>query len=154
MSPSLTSRSPSLFTATVRKYSDSLQESGRSSTTYDKRVGKSTGNWGEATFEDLADDAVAAAKFLQARTDIAAESYRLALMFQRLKNEIIVSPTSNDKWDRYDRARAIAKDKNRFATFGVNSAFNAEVFVAEPMRSRWSLICPGQRWNSNWVNGS
>ena len=40
---------------------------------YDKRgVGKSTGNWGEASFEDLADDAVAAAKFLQARTDIAA----------------------------------------------------------------------------------
>ena len=40
---------------------------------YDKRgVGKSTGNWGAASFEDLADDAVAAAKFLQARTDIAA----------------------------------------------------------------------------------
>jgi dienelactone hydrolase len=39
----------------------------------DKRgVGKSTGNWGAASFEDLADDAVAAAKFLQARTDIAA----------------------------------------------------------------------------------
>ena len=41
--------------------------------TYDKRgVGKSTGNWGEASFQDLADDAVAAAKFLQARTDVAA----------------------------------------------------------------------------------
>jgi pimeloyl-ACP methyl ester carboxylesterase len=40
---------------------------------YDKRgVGKSTGNWGEASFEDLADDAVAAARFLQARTDTAA----------------------------------------------------------------------------------
>ena len=40
---------------------------------YDKRgVGKSTGNWGEASFEDLADDAVAGARFLQARTDIAA----------------------------------------------------------------------------------
>lgn len=39
---------------------------------YDKRgVGKSTGNWGAASFEDLADDAVAAAKFLQSRTDIA-----------------------------------------------------------------------------------
>src|SRR6185369_12367935 len=35
---------------------------------YDKRgAGKSTGNWGEASFEDLADDAVAAARFLQAR---------------------------------------------------------------------------------------
>ena len=39
---------------------------------YDKRgVGKSTGNWREASFQDLADDAVAGAKFLQARTDIA-----------------------------------------------------------------------------------
>jgi pimeloyl-ACP methyl ester carboxylesterase len=40
---------------------------------YDKRgVGKSTGNWREASFQDLADDAVAGAKFLEARTDIAA----------------------------------------------------------------------------------
>ena len=40
---------------------------------FDKRgVGKSTGNWGEASFEDLADDAVAGARFLQARKDIAA----------------------------------------------------------------------------------
>ncbi|HEX3247779.1 MAG TPA: alpha/beta hydrolase [Pyrinomonadaceae bacterium] len=40
---------------------------------YDKRgVGKSTGNWGAASFEDLADDAVAAARFLQSRTDVAA----------------------------------------------------------------------------------
>jgi pimeloyl-ACP methyl ester carboxylesterase len=40
---------------------------------YDKRgVGKSTGNWREASFQDLADDAIAGAKFLQARTDIAA----------------------------------------------------------------------------------
>jgi pimeloyl-ACP methyl ester carboxylesterase len=39
---------------------------------YDKRgVGKSTGNWLVASFEDLADDAVAAAKFLQARSDVA-----------------------------------------------------------------------------------
>ena len=39
---------------------------------YDKRgVGKSTGNWREASFQDLADDAVAAAKFLQARNEIA-----------------------------------------------------------------------------------
>jgi len=38
---------------------------------YDKRgVGKSTGNWLAASFEDLADDAVAAAKFLQSRKDI------------------------------------------------------------------------------------
>jgi uncharacterized protein len=40
---------------------------------YDTRgVAKSTGNWGEASFEDLADDAMAGARFLQARKDIAA----------------------------------------------------------------------------------
>ncbi|HWN09693.1 MAG TPA: alpha/beta fold hydrolase [Pyrinomonadaceae bacterium] len=40
---------------------------------YDKRgVGKSTGNWREASFQDLADDAVAGAKFLQARAGVAA----------------------------------------------------------------------------------
>ncbi len=31
--------------------------------------------------------------------------------FQKLKNAIIASPTSNAKWDEYARARAIAKDK-------------------------------------------
>lgn len=38
---------------------------------FDKRgAGQSSGDWRDASFEDLADDAVAAAKFLQARTDI------------------------------------------------------------------------------------
>ena len=38
---------------------------------YDKRgVGESKGNWGEASFEDLADDAVAGAKFLQSNSAI------------------------------------------------------------------------------------
>jgi uncharacterized protein len=144
---------------------------------YDKRgVGKSTGNWRQASFQDLADDAVAGAKFLQARTDIAAnqigfwgqsqggwiaplaasrfpeaafavalsggglspadtelfdsefeltkagytaDEVKEALAFQKLKNEIIglpPSPSSNAKWDEYARARAIAKDKNGFAT--------------------------------------
>jgi pimeloyl-ACP methyl ester carboxylesterase len=151
---------------------------------YDKRgVGKSTGNWGEASFEDLADDAVAAARFLQARKDIAANQigfwglsqggwiaplaasrmseaafaialsggglspaetelfdseYELskagytaneindALTFQKLKNEIIASPssptatTSNAKWDEYTRARAIAKDKKWFHHPGID----------------------------------
>jgi pimeloyl-ACP methyl ester carboxylesterase len=146
---------------------------------YDKRgVGKSTGNWREASFEDLADDAVAAAKFLQSRADIAprqigfwglsqggwiaplaasrfpdaafaialsggglspAETelfdteYELmkagyttnevkdALTFQRLKNDIIASPTaSNAKWDEYARARAIAKDKKWFRQQGID----------------------------------
>jgi uncharacterized protein len=145
---------------------------------YDKRgVGKSTGNWGEASFEDLADDAVAAARFLQARTDVAANQigfwgqsqggwiaplaasrmseaafaiamsggglspavtelfdseYELskagytanevsdALAFQKLKNEIIASPTANDKWDEYTKARAIAKDKKWFQQPGID----------------------------------
>jgi pimeloyl-ACP methyl ester carboxylesterase len=38
---------------------------------YDKRgVGDSSGNWREASFTDLADDAVAAARFLQSRSEI------------------------------------------------------------------------------------
>lgn len=142
---------------------------------YDKRgVGKSTGNWGAASFEDLADDAVAAARFLQSRTDVAANQigfwgqsqggwiaplaasrfadaafaialsggglspaeqelfdseYELskagyttnevseALAFQKLKNEIIASPS---KWDEYAKARAIAKDKKWFRQPGID----------------------------------
>jgi pimeloyl-ACP methyl ester carboxylesterase len=145
---------------------------------YDKRgVGKSTGNWRAASFEDLADDAVAAARFLQSRTDIAANQigfwglsqggwiaplaasrfpdaafaialsggglspaeqelfdseYELskagyaanevhdALAFQKLKNEIIASPSSNDKWDEYVKARAVAKDKKWFRHRGID----------------------------------
>ena len=142
---------------------------------YDKRgVGKSTGNWREASFQDLADDAVAGAKFLQARTDIApnqigfwgqsqggwiaplaasrfpeaafavalsggglspadtelfdsefeltkagytADEVKEALAFQKLKNEIIVS---QDKWDEYSKAQAIAKDKKWFGHRGID----------------------------------
>lgn len=145
---------------------------------YDKRgVGKSTGNWREATFQDLADDAVAGAKFLQARTDIAAnqigfwgqsqggwiaplaasrfpdaafavalsgggltpadtelfdsefeltkagytaDEVKEALAWQRLKNEIITSPSNIAKWDEYARARAIAKDKKWFRHPGID----------------------------------
>jgi len=145
---------------------------------YDKRgVGKSTGNWGEASFEDLADDAVAAAKFLQTRADVASNQigfwglsqggwiaplaasrmsdaafaialsggglspavqelldseYELskagytaneineALAFQKLKNEIIASPSNIDKWDEYAKARAIAKDKKWFGQQGID----------------------------------
>lgn len=145
---------------------------------YDKRgVGKSTGNWRESSFQDLADDAVAGAKLLQARTDIAAnqigfwgqsqggwiaplaasrfpdaafavalsggglspadtelfdtefeltkaghtaDEVKEALAFQKLKNEIIASPTSNDKWDEYVKARAIAKDKKWFRHPGLD----------------------------------
>src|SRR5215213_2453896 len=145
---------------------------------YDKRgVGKSTGNWREATFQDLADDAVAGAKFLQARNEVAANQigfwgqsqggwiaplaasrfpaaafavalsggglspaetelfdseYELtkagytadevkeALAFQKLKNEIIASPSVNDKWDEYARAQAIAKDKKWFRHPGID----------------------------------
>jgi uncharacterized protein len=145
---------------------------------YDKRgVGKSTGNWREASFENLADDAVAAARFLQARSDVAANQigfwgqsqggwiaplaasrfpdaafaiamsggglspaetelfdteYELmkagytadevkdALAWQRLKNEIIVSPSNITKWDEYARARATAKDQKWFRQQGID----------------------------------
>jgi len=148
---------------------------------YDKRgVGKSTGNWSEASFEDLADDAVAGARFLQARKDVAANQigfwglsqggwiaplaasrfpaaafaialsggglspaeqelfdseYELsragftanevneALAFQKLKNEIIASPTApttDAKWDQYARARAIAKDRKWYRQPGID----------------------------------
>lgn len=142
---------------------------------YDKRgVGKSTGNWRESSFQDFADDAVAGAKFLQARTDIAAnqigfwgqsqggwiaplaasrfpeaafavalsgggltpadtelfdsefdltiagytaDEVKEALAFQKLKNEIIVS---QDRWDEYAKAQAIAKDKKWFRHPGID----------------------------------
>jgi uncharacterized protein len=145
---------------------------------YDKRgVGKSTGNWGQASFQDLADDAVAGARFLQARTDVAANQigfwgqsqggwiaplaasrfpdaafaialsggglspaetelfdteYELskagytadevkdALAWQRLKNEIIGSPSHIAKWAEYAKARAIAKDKKWFRHQGID----------------------------------
>ncbi len=145
---------------------------------YDKRgVGKSTGNWREASFQDLADDAVAGAKFLQARNEVAANQigfwgqsqggwiaplaasrfpeaafavalsggglspaetelfdteYELlkagysadevkeALAFQKLKDEMIASPSANDKWNEYARAQAIAKDKKWFRHPGID----------------------------------
>src|SRR5688572_10197781 len=145
---------------------------------YDKRgVGKSTGNWRESSFQNLADDAVAGAKFLQARTDIAAnqigfwgqsqggwiaplaasrfpeaafavalsggglspadtelfdsefeltkagytaDEVKEALAWQKLKDEIIGSPSNIAKWDEYAKARAIAKDKKWFRHQGID----------------------------------
>ena len=145
---------------------------------YDKRgVGKSTGNWGEASFQDLADDAVAGARFLQARTDVAANQIGFfgqsqggwiaplaasrfsdaafaialsggglspaeqelldsenelkkagytaseindALAFQRLKNEIIASPSDSAKWDEYVKARAIAREQKWYRQPGID----------------------------------
>ena len=43
-----------------------------------------------------------------------------ALAFQKLKNEIIASPSVNDKWDEYARAQAIAKDKKWFRHPGID----------------------------------
>jgi len=46
-----------------------------------------------------------------------------ALTFQKLKNEIIASPTSptsNAKWDEYARARTTAKDKKWFRHPGID----------------------------------
>ncbi|HKP38723.1 MAG TPA: alpha/beta fold hydrolase [Pyrinomonadaceae bacterium] len=145
---------------------------------YDKRgAGKSTGNWRDASFQDLADDAVAAAKFLQSRTDInpkqigfwglsqggwiaplaasrfpdaafaialsgggltpaetelfdteyelskagyTKEEINDALTWQRLKNEIIASPNSDNKWEQYTKLRLKAKDAKWFRQQGVD----------------------------------
>jgi pimeloyl-ACP methyl ester carboxylesterase len=160
---------------------------------YDKRgVGKSTGNWREASFQDLADDAVAGAKFLQARSDIAANKigfwgqsqggwiaplaasrlpeaafavalsggglspaetelfdteYELtkagynakevsdALTWQKLKDEIIASPSSNEKWDEYAKLRLTAKDAKWFRHPGI------DIFGPEPRdHPFWSFM--------------
>jgi pimeloyl-ACP methyl ester carboxylesterase len=145
---------------------------------YDKRgVGKSTGNWREVGFEDLADDAVAAAKFLQSRTDVnpkqigfwglsqggwiaplaasrfteaafaialsggglspaetelfdteyeltkagyTTDEVKAALTFQRLKNDVIASPDSNDKWEQYAKLRLTAKDQKWYRHPGID----------------------------------
>jgi pimeloyl-ACP methyl ester carboxylesterase len=145
---------------------------------YDKRgVGKSTGNWRDASFEQLADDAVAAAKFLQSRTDVnpkqigfwglsqggwiaplaasrfpdaafaialsgggltpaetelfdteyeltkagyTADEVKAAITFQRLKNDIIASPDSNDKWEQYTKLRLTAKDQKWYRHPGID----------------------------------
>ncbi|HEY0723449.1 MAG TPA: hypothetical protein VGD41_05610, partial [Pyrinomonadaceae bacterium] len=42
------------------------------------------------------------------------------LKFQKLKNEIITSPSDNVKWDEYARARAIAKDKKWYRQPGID----------------------------------
>ena len=142
---------------------------------YDKRgVGESKGNWGEASFEDLADDAVAGAKFLQSNSEIdpkrigfwglsqggwiaplaasrfpdaafavaisgggltpaatelfdteyelgkagfSAKDVEQALVFQRLKNEII---RSFDKWDQYLSMRNTVKDRPWYRVQGID----------------------------------
>jgi pimeloyl-ACP methyl ester carboxylesterase len=56
---------------TSRYYADRLARSGVAALIYDKRgAGASTGDWRRATFEDLADDAIAAVRLLERRTDI------------------------------------------------------------------------------------
>jgi pimeloyl-ACP methyl ester carboxylesterase len=57
---------------TARYYADHLARSGVAALIYDKRgAGASTGDWRSATFENLADDAIAAVRLLERRTDIA-----------------------------------------------------------------------------------
>lgn len=56
---------------TARYYADRCARAGIAALIYDKRgSGASTGDWKRATFEDLADDAIAAVHLLQRRTDI------------------------------------------------------------------------------------
>ena len=59
---------------TSRFYADRLARSGVAALIYDKRgAGASTGDWRRATFEDLADDAIAAIRLLARRPDIDAK---------------------------------------------------------------------------------
>jgi pimeloyl-ACP methyl ester carboxylesterase len=56
---------------TSRYFADRLARSGVAALIYDKRgAGASEGDWRSATFEDLADDAIAAIHLLERRTDI------------------------------------------------------------------------------------
>ena len=58
---------------TSRFFADRLARSGVAALVYDKRgAGASTGDWRQATFEDLADDAIAAIRLLERRRDIDA----------------------------------------------------------------------------------
>ena len=57
--------------AYFRLIANLLASNGIAVLAYDKRgVGKSTGNWGTASFDDLADDAIAATHFLKTRGEI------------------------------------------------------------------------------------
>jgi pimeloyl-ACP methyl ester carboxylesterase len=50
----------------------------------------------------------------------SASEVKDALAWQRLKNEIIASPSSNDKWEEYTKLRLTAKDAKWFRQQGVD----------------------------------
>lgn len=63
---------------TSRFYADQFARAGIAALIYDKRgAGTSTGDWRRSTFEDLADDAIAAIRLLQKREDV--DSRRIGL---------------------------------------------------------------------------
>ena len=62
---------PEVRWGTSRFYADRFARVGIAALIYDKRgAGSSTGDWRRSTFEDLADDAIAAIRLLQRRKDI------------------------------------------------------------------------------------
>jgi uncharacterized protein len=59
------------YASLIRLTADHFARHGIAALTYDKRgVGASTGNWAEASFDDLAGDALAGLRLLQGRSDI------------------------------------------------------------------------------------
>jgi pimeloyl-ACP methyl ester carboxylesterase len=59
------------YVSLIRLTADHFARHGIATLIYDKRgVGASTGNWAQASFDDMAGDAVAGLKFLQSRGDI------------------------------------------------------------------------------------
>ena len=69
---------PEIRWGTSRFYADQFARVGIAALIYDKRgAGTSTGDWRRSTFEDLADDAIAAIRLLQRREDI--DSRRIGL---------------------------------------------------------------------------
>jgi len=59
-------------------------------------------------------------EFELTKAGYTADEVKDALAFQKLKNEIIASPSNIAKWDEYARARAVAKDKKWFRHPGID----------------------------------
>lgn len=135
---------------------------------YDKRgVGESTGNWRDASFEDLADDAVAAANFLSDRTDIDKRQ----IGFWGLSQGGWIAPLAASRFDRaafsislsggglspaeqelFDTEHAL--QKAGFTPAEINDAVTFQKLKNEIIRSneRWEeyararLIAVKQKW--------
>ena len=70
---------------------------------------------GDSAVQELLDS-----EYELTKTGYTVDEVNDALAFQKLKNEIIASPSNTDKWDEYERARAIAKDQKWFRHPGID----------------------------------